>query len=290
MNARAELLRGLAAISEGPCRPELAAGLSLGTPPAPARFTEVFLLLTHPYASVHLGAEGMLGGEAADRVAGFWRTIGVVPPNPPDHLAILLAGYAGLREEAAALGPGPRGVAATRAASVLLWEHLLSWVPGYLESVRSLAEPFFSGWAALVLETLLDEASSCGGEPLPAALRLAPDPVSASDGRRDLVTGLLAPIRSGVVVTRADLGRACLELGLGLRQGERAYLLEAMLDQDARSSLGWLAAHARTWASRHHGLRGTTLERVGGWWEDRARRTSEVLEELLARPAPAAGR
>jgi hypothetical protein len=35
-----------------------------------------------PYAAVYLGAEGGFGGEAADRVAGFWRAIGVPPPGP----------------------------------------------------------------------------------------------------------------------------------------------------------------------------------------------------------------
>ena len=37
----------------------------------------------------------MLGGEARDRIAGFWRALGLVPPPEPDHLAVMLGLYAG---------------------------------------------------------------------------------------------------------------------------------------------------------------------------------------------------
>lgn len=280
MSRRSELFRALGAVAEGPCRPELARGLGLGRSPAPSEHTEVFVLQTHPYASVHLGAEGMLGGEAADRVAGFWRTVGVVPPDPSDHLGVLLAGYAGLGDEAALMGNGRRRHAVERAAAVLLWEHLASWTPVYLEAVRSLDHPFYRGWAELVLATLADEADRGADEPLPTALRMAPASVPIDDGRERFVAGLLSPMRSGLVVTRADLGRACRELGLGLRQGERAYLVGAMLDQSPRSSIAWLAGHARGWALRHAGLRGTALEGIGAWWEARARQTADSLDGL----------
>ena len=40
----------------------------------------------------------MLGGEAADRVAGFWRALGREVPGEPDHLSALLGLYAGLAD------------------------------------------------------------------------------------------------------------------------------------------------------------------------------------------------
>lgn len=277
---RAELLAALGSVCDGPCRAELAACLGLGSPPPAADHTEVFLLQTHPYASVHLGAEGMLGGPAADRVAGFWRAIGVAPPHPPDHLALLVAGYARLSEEAD-VGDGRSALAAERAAAVLAWEHLASWVPVYLGAVRSLGNPFYGAWAELLLEALVDELLRVGEDSLPTPLRVAPGTLSEGWDRTDLVAGLLAPARSGMAVTRADLGRACRELGVGLRQGERAYLLGAMLDQSPRASLAWLSAHARTWAARHRGLRATSLDPVASWWETRARRTAEVLDRVV---------
>ena len=55
------------------------------------RHTDLFVFQLQPYASVYLGAEGMLGGEARDRIAGFWRALGASPPSEPDHLATMLA-------------------------------------------------------------------------------------------------------------------------------------------------------------------------------------------------------
>ena len=286
LRLRAELLAALGAVCDGPCPAALAACLGLGTPPPPADHAEVFLLQIHPYASVHLGGEGMLGGQAADRVGGFWRTLGLAPPNPPDHLALVLAGYARLSEEACSEGEQRRARAAGRAAAVLAWDHLASWAPACLEAVRALGHPFYRAWAELLLEALVDEMAGLadqgpGAGVVPTPLRLAPDPLSAGPDRTELVSGVLAPVRSGVVVTRADLAGACRELGLGLRQGERAYLLGAMLDQSPRATLGWLASHARSWSTRHGSLRATALEPVASWWQGRAERTSEVLAALV---------
>ena len=63
---RADLLRALGVLSEEP-RPEhrrLADLLELPEGPEAGEFTDVFVMNLYPYASVHLGEEGMLGGEA----------------------------------------------------------------------------------------------------------------------------------------------------------------------------------------------------------------------------------
>ena len=96
-----ELFRALAALAEPPDRAgveRLAAALGLGDLPAASEHTEVFVFQLAPYASVYLGAEGMLGGEARDRVAGFWRALGQAPPAEADHLTLMLALYARLSE------------------------------------------------------------------------------------------------------------------------------------------------------------------------------------------------
>ena len=94
-----ELFRALAVLAEPPERPEvarLAELLDLGEPPSASEYTETFVFQLYPYASVYLGAEGMLGGEARDRVAGFLSALGLAPPHEPDHLSTLLATYAQL--------------------------------------------------------------------------------------------------------------------------------------------------------------------------------------------------
>jgi len=57
--------------------------------------------LGYTFEGVAVGPDGALGGEGADRVAGFWRVIGVSPPAEPDHLSSLLSRYASLGQAAA---------------------------------------------------------------------------------------------------------------------------------------------------------------------------------------------
>ena len=99
-SARAELLRALGAVAASPpphCHPVTA---TLGLPSATAaEHTGVFVLAAPPHAAIHLGPSGMLGGEGLDRVAGFWRAIGLHPPQDADHLGLLLMLYAELSDE-----------------------------------------------------------------------------------------------------------------------------------------------------------------------------------------------
>ena len=72
-----ELLRVLAVLAEPPS-PEyarVAEAAGLGPAPTASEHGDVFLFQLYPYASVHVGAEGMMGGEARDRLAGFWRAL-----------------------------------------------------------------------------------------------------------------------------------------------------------------------------------------------------------------------
>ena len=110
--ARWELLRALGAVAGDPADVAAACG-ALGLPaPGNAEHTEVFVLNCPPYAAIYLGADGALGGDAADRVAGFWRAIGVEPPAEPDHLVALLSP---VRESRRSLLRRPHGGGAARA-------------------------------------------------------------------------------------------------------------------------------------------------------------------------------
>src|SRR6266536_3343848 len=100
MPATPELLRALGVLCEPPepTHARIAEALCLPGRIDAADHTELFGFQLVPYASVYLGAEGMLGGEAADRVAGFWRALRLTPPPEPDHLAALLGLYATIGE------------------------------------------------------------------------------------------------------------------------------------------------------------------------------------------------
>ena len=82
---RCELLRSLARLAEPPgsdCK-RLAEILELGASPKASEHTELFVHQLYPYASIYLGTEGQLGGEARDRIAGLWRILGQSSPTEP---------------------------------------------------------------------------------------------------------------------------------------------------------------------------------------------------------------
>jgi TorA maturation chaperone TorD len=280
-----ELFRALAVLCEPP-RAEtarVAEALGFGRAPTPAEFTEVFVFQLPPYASVYLGAEGMLGGEARDRVAGFWRAaLGQeVPPAEPDHLPLMLALYARLAELEAGAGDAARREGWRAARKAFLWEHLSSWLPCYLRKLSEVAPTPCRAWGEVLAAALAGEAAALGGpERLPLHLREAPpaaDPRAAP--AEEFLRSLLAPARCGMILTRSDLARAARETNLATRAGERLFVLRTLLGQDASGLLGWLAAEAARWASLHRQDAGAFGE-VALWWEERARATSALLEEL----------
>jgi TorA maturation chaperone TorD len=279
-----ELFRALAALAEPPSEGKagrLSEALGLGAPPTASEYAEVFVFQLYPYASVYLGAEGMMGGEARERVAGFWRALGQTPPSEADHISTLLSLYAGLAELEEAEGEASRREGWRGARKALLWEHLLSWLFVYLEKLSEVAPPFYRGWGELLKEALLAEASAVGAqEALPAHLREAralADPREAAV--EEFLQTLLAPARSGMILVRSDLSRAARSLGLGARAGERKFTLKSLLGQDAAGVLGWLAGEASAWTARHR-AHGAALGAVAGWWESRALETAALLGEL----------
>lgn len=268
-----ELFRALGALAEPPSEElgPIAQALGLGGRPTSAEHAELFQLNLYPYASVHLGDEGMLGGEARDRVAGFWRALGLTPPPEPDHLTSLLGLYATVVESGA---PG-------EVRRALLWEHLLPWLPAWLEKAKEIAPPFYRDWAQLLEAALVAEAEKLPADELiPLQLRQSsPLADPRREGLEPFVTSLLASARSGMVLVRADLARAGRELGLGLRLGERRFVLRALLGQDAPGTLRWLAREATHWSARHRRL-APAFRPVGQIWADRADRAAALLEEL----------
>ncbi len=154
MPAAAEIFRALGALCEPPepAHARLAAALGLPPPPDAAAFTEVFVFQLVPYAAPYLSPDGMLGGEAGDRVAGFWRALQLRPPAEPDHLAALLGLYAALGERENTQ-PGPAGPW-RQARRALLWEHLLTWVPIYTDAMGLATR---AGGRAFTLAALLEQ-------------------------------------------------------------------------------------------------------------------------------------
>lgn len=279
-----ELFRALAVLVEPP-RAEtarVAEALGLGPPPTAGEHTELFAFQLHPYASVYLGAEGMLGGEARDRVSGFLAAIGLKTTTPePDHLSTLLALYARLAELEEASSDDARRESWRGARKAFLWEHVLSWLPCFLLKLRAVAPPFYRAWGELLFEALAAEAETLGPlERLPLHLREAASPVDPrADGADAFLGSLVAPVRSGFILTRSDLSRAARALNLGTRAGERKFMLRALFEQDAGGIVAWLAREAEAWCGLCSESRASFGD-VAAWWEERSRSTAALLAEL----------
>jgi hypothetical protein len=133
------------------------------------------------------------------------------------------------------------------------------------------APPVYLAWAELLGGTLAEVEA---GAALPAHLREA-TALAEPAGLDDLLAGLLAPVRSGLLLTRADLARAAQQTGLGLRMGERRFALRALLEQDATAALGWFGAEARRQAALWTGP-------LAAYWRGRAEQTGALLDRLAA--------
>jgi hypothetical protein len=275
------VFRALGALCEppDPAHAGLAAALGLPAPAGADACTEMFVFQLIPYAAAYLSPDGMLGGEAADRVAGFWRALRLSPPAEPDHLAALLGLYAALGERAQASRHHQPAYRDARRA--LLWEHLLTWVPAYTQAMISLSSGFHAAWARLLREALLEEAAALDPPPTqPLHLRGVPElPETGSD---EFIRGLLAPVRSGLLITRRDLADAAGATGLAARAGGRSFILHALISQDRAATFGWLAAHAGRWAERHQ-ADDPPLRGVARHWRARAQASFRVLDQAARR-------
>lgn len=280
-----ELIRALGALAEPPQAQHGALAAAMGIPcPTAAEHADVFLFQLFPYASVQLGPEGKLGGVARDRVAGFFRALGQTPPTEPDHLAVLLGAYASLVERADEAHDDTGRAAWARARQALLVEHILSWLPAFGRRVADIGGPAYRGWAGLLDELLAAEAARtpAAATQLPrhlAEAALLPDPRQGPVD--DFLEGLLAPGRTGLILTASDLARAADDLGLGRRVAERRFVIRALLDQDPEGFLGWLGAAAAK-ASSDWDSHWLVRTPTGAWWRDRSATTSDLLAQLAA--------
>ena len=216
---------------------------------------------------MYVGSEGKIGGDARDRIAGFWRALHLTPPAEPDHLASLLGLMATLSDQVLTEPEDDRRALFAHSRRALVWEHLSPWLLQYATRVGELGSSTYREWAAILVEAISDGESMSS---VPTHLAVAQD-----DDADDLEDRLLVPVRSGLILTRADLGRAAADLGLGLRMGERAYILDALLRQNRSGMLAWLAEEAERQATLWSKLRGPSV--VRRHWTSRATRTATLF-------------
>lgn len=245
--------------------------------PTKADHTDLFDFQLFPQASVYLGPEGMQGGEARDRIAGFWRILELEAPPDPDNLTVLLAAYGALLDRAEA-APEPQAANWRHVSQVFLHEHLLSWLPLFLTKVAAAGDEFYRRWAAQLGDILATQELGEVSADLPAALREAPPlPDPREEGGKAFLHGMLAPARTGFILTRDDLAALAHRCDLGRRIGERRYVLENLLGQDGQPVLRALA-HLAEEASGQ--ILPAMPKTTANWWRQRAGESSRLLGEL----------
>src|SRR4051794_7810479 len=219
-----EIFRALAVLIERPCAELRPVADALGLPALPeeTEYSDTLLFQFYPYASIYLDEQGMLGGEARDRIAGFWRAFKLEPPPEPDHLPVMLSLYSQLAEQQPS--EGSRDEFWMRARTTFFREHLASWLPFYADRlVTSTSSEFYKQWAGVLLAALGQEGTQLDGRDLVSShfdTSYALDDPRVS-GLEPFLDSLLAPARSGVILTRSHLSRLAKERDLGGRIAER---------------------------------------------------------------------
>ena len=102
-----------------------------------------------------------------------------------------------------------------------------------------------------------------------------------SEGAQAFLAALLAPVRSGFILLRRDLSRTAEDLEIGLRAGERPFVLKALLSQNPQGVLAWLGREARARAAEHE-VRFEGLGPIREHWVGRAIDTADLLDALAA--------
>jgi hypothetical protein len=171
---------------------------------------------------------------------------------------------------------------AAMARRALFDEHVASWLPAWLLALEDLSPVApYRAWRQLVWEALLAERDAVGPPTLlPLHFRLAPplaDP--RTGGAEAFARTLLAPAVSGLIITRTTFVRAAHDLNLGLRAGERRFVLQALMGQAPEAVLAWLAGEASRWTILHESARPLHLF-AADHWTARAETTAALLREL----------
>ena len=82
-----------------------------------------------------------------------------------------------------------------------------------------------------------------------------------------------------MILCRADLGRIGRSLDLGVRVGERRYVLEHLLGQDPVRTLAALGKEAGAWRE-YHGREAGRLGTTAAFWSARSVATEALLLAL----------
>lgn len=263
-------------------------------------YTEAFLLNVYPYASVFLDLDGEMNGLRSRELAALYQQFGYQPAflyeaGAPDHLGLVLGLLAHIPH--------------SQRASVLS-KFVLDWAPVLCLSIerQPSVHPFYRALAACTRQALFQ---ACTAEDLtsqpppfsPPALADAGHPQDGGhpeDGWIELplagpdeelslsqvIHYLLCPSRSGMFLSRSQLGKWAQRIGVPLAFGERyrlgISLFEAAgLAERVPELLDWLLVEVEAWDAAYAGWteQYPVWTLFAGEWRERLAATRNLLEK-----------
>jgi TorA maturation chaperone TorD len=258
----------------------------------------LFSLDVFPYASVFLDGEGRLGGSTTDAVQRHYAEAGFQPAldrESADHLGhelALLAFLSDAETEALEDDKAHKAERMRRRMQAFMDEHLLWWLPAFVQAVQQQSYPFYAALGRLTLEVVLDHRAAlgkCNSLPEKAVLEEPPDVLEEEKtGLKDIAAYLATPAWSGLFLSRSDLARLGrgerLPRGFGSRVQTLTNLLRAAVEFDRRDALlHALSEQVGIWERWYRVLSGSGLEGLGvvsQTWLDRLDTTRSLIERM----------
>ncbi len=247
----------------------------LGLPGEATRddFTQLFVVQLFPYASLYLSPRGVPDARVRADIAQFFQQLGAPAPEEPDHISALLKWY-GLLQSSAFLSTNAEPL-----RHAFYWSTVASWLPGYLLRARELGSEPYKAWADVTLDVLEAEAARVGPPALlPHYLATSP-PLPPVSEANDFVHALFAPVVSGLIICRADLGRCAQATGLKVRVADRRQTLKLFLAENLSGVCAWLRAEADRQAEILSELP-HVFAPVRDVWVERARQSALMVAEF----------
>jgi hypothetical protein len=280
------LFTSLGEVVEAPGTEQARLARMLGLPGDPNRqeFTNLFVVQLFPYASIYLSPNGLAGGAVRKRAAEYWTITGRIAPHEPDHITALLKLYG-------AIQPSLHGDNASANVSLenrraVFWEAIASWLPMYLLRMREIGTALYKAWSDVASDVVEAEAAQLGMPAVMSSFLAAAPATPPVTEPAAFIDSLFAPAASGVIISRADLGRCADTNRLTVRMADRRHTLKLMVTENITGVCGWLHHEISRQADNLRRLP-DSLAPVRDHWVQRADASARGVAQLHAQYARA---
>jgi TorA maturation chaperone TorD len=261
---------------------------------AAADHQHLFGFNVFPFESVFLDPSGRFGGDLTASVSQFYRQAGyeyAPAVDSPDHLGSELAFLAFLcrqDENAGADALPAQTQLAKDAIRLFLDQHLMRWLPPLVVAIRQQGQPFYDALVAHMLTTLQTCIVDLNKLPDTKFNVPQPPPLLEEEGTSlaDIADFLLAPVYSGVYLSRDFIGRLASRHSLPSGFGQRRPMLTGLIRSAVNYGhldeiLASLQEMASAWESSYREMSSPPLSlTAAAMWADRAAETVIILSRI----------